>query len=67
MTQITINIEDHSIVPHLKKILSAIDGVTIAKQSRKRKSSIEESLEDIEAGRVNKYKNAEALFEALGI
>lgn len=35
MTQLTINIEDKSILPHLKKILNAIDGVSIAKPERK--------------------------------
>ena len=27
MTQLTINVEDKSILPHLKKILNAIEGV----------------------------------------
>ncbi len=30
MTQPTINIEDKSILPHLKKILNAMNGVSIA-------------------------------------
>ncbi len=34
MTQLTINIENKSIVPYLKKILNAIDGVSIAKPSK---------------------------------
>lgn len=36
MTQLTINVEDKSILPHLKKILNAIEGVSIAKPSRKK-------------------------------
>lgn len=68
MTQITINIENTAIVPHLKKILNALDGVTIAKSSRKTKlSSIQQSLQDAEAGRVTHYDTAEDLFNAFGI
>lgn len=37
MTQLTINIEDKSILPHLKKILNAIEGVSIAKSEKKKR------------------------------
>lgn len=68
MTQLTINIEDKSILPHLKKILNALDGVSIAKSEKKRKKSgIEESYEDVRAGRVTHYDNAEDFFKAFGI
>lgn len=68
MTQLTITIENKSIVPHLKKILSAIEGVTISKPEKKRKKSgIEESYDDVRAGRVTRYANAEDMFKAFGI
>jgi hypothetical protein len=68
MTQITINIEDKSILPHLRKILNAIEGVSIVTPERKRiKSGIEESYEDIRAGRVTHYANADEMFKAFGI
>lgn len=68
MTQLTLNIENTSIIPHLKKILNALDGVTVAKTSRKRKSGIEEALEDIKAGRINHAKNVDDMFkQILGI
>lgn len=68
MTQLTINIEDKSILPHLKKILNALDGVSIAKPEKKKKmSGIEESYEDLKAGRVTRYSNAEEMFEAFEI
>lgn len=35
MTTLTINIENPSIIPSLRKVLSALDGVTIAKPVRK--------------------------------
>lgn len=47
MTQLTINIEDKSILPHLKKILSSLNGVSIAKPIRKNKSRIEKAFQDI--------------------
>lgn len=67
MTQITINIEDNRILPHLKKILNAIEGVSIAKTTSRKKTSIEEALDDAKAGRINKYESPEELFKALNI
>lgn len=59
MTQITINIADKSIVPHLKKILNAIDGVSIAKPVKKKKNGLEEAFDDIKKGRVYSAKNVD--------
>lgn len=51
MTQITINTEDKSILPHLKKILNAIEGVSIAKPAKKKKCELEEAPDDARVGR----------------
>ena len=68
MTQITINIEDKSILPHLKKILNAIDGVSIAKPEKKRKTGLDEAYEDVRAGRIHSAANVDELFkQVLGI
>ncbi len=68
MTQITINIEDKSILPHLRKILNALQGVSIATPEKKRKKSgIEEAYEDVRAGRVTHYDNVDEMFKAFGI
>ena len=67
MTQITINVEDASILPHLKKILNAIEGVSIARPAKKRKTGLEEACEDVRAGRVFKYDGSRDLVQALGI
>ena len=67
MTQLTINIEDKSILPHLKKILNALEGVSIAKSVKKKKCGLDEALEDIQAGRVTYYESAEDMFKKLGI
>lgn len=53
MTQLTINIEDKSLLPHLKKILSA-EGVSIVKSTMKKKCGLEEALDDVKAGRVHR-------------
>lgn len=67
MTQIIINIEDVSILPHLKKILNAINGVSIAK-TEKKTSGIEEAYADIRAGRVKSAKNVDDMLNSvLGI
>ena len=68
MTQLTINIEDKTILPHLKKILNAIDGVSIAKpEKKKRVSGLAEAYADIKAGRITRYNSAEEMFKAFGI
>ena len=68
MTQITINVQDKNLVSHLKKILSAIDGVTIASTVRSKKSGIEEAYDDIRNGRVYHAENVDSLFkDVLGI
>lgn len=68
MTQLTITIENKSIVPHLKKILNAIEGVSFSKPAKKsKKSGIEESFEDARAGRVTRYANAEEMFSRFAV
>jgi predicted Zn-ribbon and HTH transcriptional regulator len=67
MTQLTINVEDKSILPHLKKILNAIEGVSIAKPSRKKKCGLDEALDDVKAGRVHRYDSVDDMFKSLGI
>ncbi len=54
--------------PIWKKILNAIEGISIAtpKKTRK-KSGIEQSYEDLQAGRVTHYKDSEEMFKAFGI
>ena len=67
MEHLIINIEDRSILPSLKKILNAIDGVSIAKKAGRKKSGLDKALEDVREGRVNQYDSAEEMFEALGL
>ncbi len=68
MTQITINVEDVSILPHLKKILNAIEGVSIAGTTRQRRSGLDEALDDIRQGKVHTAASTDDMFkDILGI
>ncbi|MBQ4377422.1 MAG: hypothetical protein II793_06980 [Bacteroidales bacterium] len=49
MQQVILNIENPDILPSLRKVLSAINGVTIVR-SRRRKSRVMKSLEEFERG-----------------
>lgn len=67
MTQLTINIENKSILPHLKKILNAIEGVSIAKPAKKKKCGLDEAINDVKAGRTYRYETVNDMFKNLGI
>ena len=68
MTQLTINIENKKMVPHLKKILNAIEGVSIAPATpHRRKCGLDLALEDVEKGRLNSYDSVDEMFKALGL
>lgn len=67
MTQLTINIENKSILPHLKKILSAIDGVSIAKPIKQTKCGLDKAYDDLKAGRVKHFDKVDDFFKDLGI
>ena len=59
MTQLVLNISDPSILPTLKKVVKAFDGVSIARPSnsatkkKKAKCGLDEALEDVRAGRIH--------------
>ena len=65
MTQLTINIEDKAILPHLKKILSAIEGVSIVPAKRKKKCGLEEALEDVKEGKVYHATSVDDMFRQI--
>ena len=66
MTQLILNIENVKILPSLKKILGAIEGVSIAQSKTvKRKSGLDEALEDIEAGRIYHAESTDEMFKQI--
>ncbi|MDE6443337.1 MAG: hypothetical protein K2K64_02790 [Muribaculaceae bacterium] len=67
MTQLIINIENKSILPHLKKILNALDGVSIAKNTSKPKGSLDKALKELKEGKIERFDSVNDLFQDLGI
>ena len=66
MTELTLTIEDESLVPSLRHVLRSLPGVKIKPTPRRRKKSgIEQALDDEAAGRVTEWKSAEQMFETL--
>lgn len=53
-SQFVISVEDKQMVPHLKKVLKQMQGVTIEtlRKSRPRKSGLEQAIRDVEKGDV---------------
>ena len=66
MNTITIQVEDHKVMAGLKKVLEAMNGVVIL-PARKKKSGIEEAMEDVRKGRVTKYESSDEKKKKLGI
>lgn len=76
MTQLVITLKDQSYLPNIRRILKSLVGVekvTTAKTGAKpaarmkRLSRYEQSLLDVEEGRVNTYENSEEFFKKMGI
>lgn len=67
MTQITLTISDPKDATLIKKLLAKFDSVTITKTERKRKTGLDEALEDVAAGLVTTYNSVNEMFEKLGI
>ena len=65
MTQLIINIENPAILPSLKKVLSALDGVSIVNpiKKRKNKTGLDMAIEEVRNGDVTHWESADALIE----
>ncbi|MBR2236912.1 MAG: hypothetical protein IJ887_03405 [Prevotella sp.] len=65
---LTVSIEDMSMVRDIKKAISMLRGVTKVSQPKRRQlSSMEQSMEDIREGRIEKFASSEDMFRSLGI
>ena len=67
MTQLLLTINDPSEASLLKKLLAKFDSVTVSKPTRKRKTGLDEALEDVKAGRVSHYDSVEDFFKEMGV
>ncbi len=70
--QIILNVEDSRILASLRRVLAAMEGVTIinpscARGKKAKLTSYEQAREDISEGRVNTYKSLEDFYDKMGI
>ena len=65
MTQIVLNIEDKSMLPGLRKILSNLNGVSIAKTRTIRKGTLSRAVEEVRSGQVKKVNSVAELMAEL--
>ena len=65
MTQIILNVEDKSLLPGLRKILSSLNGVTIAKTHTARKGTLSRAVEEVRRGQVTRVNSVSELMAEL--
>lgn len=65
MTQIVLNVEDKSLLPGLRKILSSLNGVSIAKSRTTRKGTLSRAVEEVRNGQVTRVSSVEELMNEL--
>ena len=65
MTQIILNVEDKSLLPGLRKILSSLNGVSIAKSRATRKGTLSRAVEEVRNGQVTRVSSVEELMNEL--
>lgn len=65
MTQIVLNVEDKSMLPGLRKILSNLNGVSIAKTRTIRKGTLSRAVEEVRSGQVTRVSSVAELMAEL--
>lgn len=61
MTELTVNIEDPSMVEQIKQAISMLKGVASVTMKKKRRTGMERAVEDIEQGRIYEAESVEDL------
>ena len=65
--QLIVNVEDFAMIGDLKKAISMMRGVTkITVPNKKSISAYEQSLRDLDEGRVNSYASVDDFFAKMG-
>ncbi len=68
MNTLTIQVEDKNVLSSLRRVLKSMNGVVIVPTTRKkRKTGIEQAMDDVRQGRVTEYESADDMFAKLGI
>ena len=65
MTQIILTISNSQDATLIKKLLAKFDSVVISNTKKKRKTGLDEALEDVAEGRVYHASDVEDLFKQL--
>lgn len=65
MTQLILNIEDKSLLPGLRKILSSMNGVSIVKSRTTRKGTLSRAVEEVRSGQVTRVNSVAELMTEL--
>ena len=69
MVQLTLQFENVSIKNQLLKLIESMNGVSVVetKPVSKKKSGLDEALEDLKAGRVSEYASVDDFFNQMGL
>ncbi len=65
--QLLVSVSDPSMLNKLRNAIKMMKGVSSISVLKHKKTGIEEAMDDIRQGRVTECKNAEDMFEKLGI
>lgn len=65
MTQLVLNIEDKNLLPSLRKILSNIRGVTIAKTRTLQEGTLSKAVDEVRSGKVTRVGSVAELMAEL--
>lgn len=65
MTQMGLNIEDKNLLPSLRKILSNLKGVTIARTQTVRKGTLSKAVDEVRSGKVTRVATVAGLMAEL--
>ena len=63
--QLIVDIKDMSLINDIKKAISMLRGVSSVTLKRRRKTSMDRAIEDIEQGRVYKYDSLDDLIKEI--
>lgn len=65
MPQMVLNIEDKNLLPSLRKILSNLKGVTIARTQTVRKGTLSKAVDEVRSGKVTRVATVAELIAEL--
>ena len=65
MTQMVLNIEDKNLLPSLRKILSNLKGVTIARTQTVKKGTLSKAVDEVRSGKVTRVATVAELIAEL--